>query len=168
MPDAVVHYERGRVAAGQLHTYWGLGITTSEAIYSTDCTAILLREAPSKLPVHINEKGMITVLYPGSEGCGLLEGDTVLSVDGLPFGDTWLTSEHHVARLRSRPGASVRIIAVRPGTGRVEGTVRCQENPRSYLRKPSAFDTSRYTVRTIEKNGRPVWNAKPKVDDRSY
>lgn len=148
MPDAIAYREGGMYQAGQIHAYWGYGVSTTSNVNLVVNAAICFREAPAKLPFRMAPSAMVTVIDPIARDCGLLEGDTVLSIDGFavtPHDDA-MRSEHLVGRLRLRPGAPVRVIAIRPGTGRVEASVTPIENPRSYRTHHCGVDTARYDI----------------------
>ncbi|RTL25807.1 MAG: hypothetical protein EKK55_08760 [Rhodocyclaceae bacterium] len=56
----------------------------------------------------------------------------------------------------------MKVIAVRPGSGRIEGTIEPVENPKTFLQHRSAtVDLDRYKVLLRERDGVKRWS----VDD---
>ena len=75
---------------------------------------------------------MVTGFTPNSkaQASGITEGDRLVSIDGIPFpGEKkyWL-SKHYQPYLTKNPGDTCRIVWIRPGKGRMEGTVELVRN----------------------------------------
>lgn len=169
MPDAIVCFDEGTILTGATSVYWGFGISSSTPQYGVRSGAILLRECPAFLPIRMNESGLLTLIEDGAEVSGLVEGDTILSIDGQSVSTSpgWrVSSEHVVGRLSLSPGQQVKVIGIRPGTGRVSGTVKAIGNRRRYRKLSSLIDVSREEIEMyLDDGGRQRWSLTQKSDD---
>lgn len=161
MPDAYAYAEGNDQQVGFVSQHIGFGITTPSPVMATPYRVTLLREAPSILPFQLNDQGMVLAIQPQGGVQGLQEGDTVLSLNGVAIETDparRLSSSWWNERLRIKPGDTIAIVAVRPGTGRVTGTVNALPNPRSYLTAPSMPEADKMVVRTEQRSGHNAWS----------
>lgn len=90
--------------------------------------------APAKLGVHTNALNMVLLIENEDlRSAGLMEGDTLLTVDDVLYEPLDLRSPYLGRQFHWQPGLSVNLTWIRPGTGRMEGTVRLMENPPVHL-----------------------------------
>lgn len=115
---------------------FGAGIPWSEREYN----ACLYRLAPVCVGAKWDPAGMLVSVSDAGRASGLLEGDHLVSVDGTPilFGEGWMLSEHYAKLLALKPGDEVKLTWIRPGTGKLEGTVACGANPPTHMLLPDA------------------------------
>jgi hypothetical protein len=162
MPDAFLYTEGQAQQAGSVSQYIGFGISTNSPVMVLPCGVWLTREAPSVLALKLNQANMVVGIRDPSMVTGIQEGDTVLSVD-----DVTLETDGHAAarspalalRLRLKPGDTVKVIAIRPGTGKVSGEAKAMPNPREYLQIPGIPDLARVSV-TVSAGGSPHWRTR--------
>lgn len=129
--DVIVTYDAGPQYAGSIATYWGFGISTSQPLYAYTVRAICYRICPARLGVQTDESGMVTVIAPESDlrKAGLLEGDKLLSINGMGFTPgPAITSAHWIQLLKLQVGDEVNLVWIRPGAGRMEGIVKAYPN----------------------------------------
>lgn len=173
MPDAVVHGDDSPIMVGSrgAQTNFGrFGFGSQRAIYKTPSYGVCCREAPSVIPVRTDENLMVVEVGDHARSCGLLEGDLLVSINGVAVqkGQDALRSLHHSERLRIQPGARVKLGWIRPGTGKLEGEVDALPNPRTYLNEADCADLSEYTVLPATRQGRPAWKAKHASSDDPF
>src|SRR5262245_10274024 len=119
-PDLVSYEFGGDVATGSVSQYWGWGIATSTPTYSHAYTAWCFRATEAVLPFKLNRSGMILEIDPSEASCGLLEGDTIVSVNGGVYDEKLgVNSSWFGMRLSIHPGNEIDVQAIRPGTGRI-------------------------------------------------
>jgi hypothetical protein len=122
-PDLIIVQSPQTQRTGTYHSF-GLYSGLSTPIYTKTITLWACRYTKARLGMlWDNETHMVTVisnkaLYEG----GLLEGDTIISIDDAPIPPT------HDAMLDWDPGQVVRLIWIRPGTGRMAAEVKLIHN----------------------------------------
>jgi hypothetical protein len=173
MPDAVVYGENTPINVGSRGSHMSIGrvgFGSQRAIYKTPSYGVCCREAPSVIPVRTDDNLMVIDVGDQARGCGLLEGDLLVSINGVVIekGGNALRSLHHKDRLRIQPGAKVKLGWIRPGTGKLEGEVEALPNPRTYLEEPDCADLSEYTVGPATRQGGPAWKAKHDSSDDPF
>ena len=146
-PDVVVYSEGDPIQTGGTAYYLGWGVSTLSPTYARQGWVTCFRASTCVLPF-VTDNNMILSFRDGSDAkaAGLLEGDTVVSVDGASILKGTIDSPHFRVALEMTPEKKVRVAAVRPGTGRVEADVTPSPNPRSYLTLPDARDLRDYTL----------------------
>lgn len=142
-PDVVLLQDAGKQYAGAVGVYWGFGISTAQPVYNRLFRATCFRLAPASIGALWNDLGMITLVVEGSaaQKSGLQEGDTLMSIDGIPVahGEEALRSPHHAHLLGLEPGQILRFVWIRPGTGRMAGSGECTSNPPTHLDMPDSI-----------------------------
>jgi hypothetical protein len=124
LADILVFYPQESSYAGSTSQYVGLGISVSSANYRPRSTVFCYRACPAYVGIKRNEMQMITwVTEELREEAGIQEGDTLVSVNGhsVTTNTGQYTSAFDGELLRLREGDEVRLIWIRPGTGRMEG-----------------------------------------------
>lgn len=155
MPDVVV-YEDGKqstsVAPGA-PVYFGTALVFSSTQHS--CAAVVCRDAPACLPfTYRGETLMVLELGPGAREAGLIEGDTVTSINSIPLATKqppW-ASPLHQQRIEWRPGQSVRVGLIRPGRGAFDVEVRLIENARSYATEQDHYSVAKRPMPVVERD----------------
>lgn len=126
-PDALLYFFGGEAVTGAVATYVGFGISTVNNVVRPQATAICCRACPISTGIRARRDYMVTSLDESAKACGILEGDTVLTIDGCsvehPADDV---SEWAHRVLAKRPGDKLRVVWIRPGTGRMEGEIVAQ------------------------------------------
>jgi hypothetical protein len=114
----------------------GSGIPWSEREYN----ACLYRLAPASIGARWDPAGMLVSVSDAGRAAGLLEGDHLISISCTPilYGQGWMQSEHYAKLLALKPGDEVKLSWIRPGTGKLEGIVRCEANPPTHMLLPDA------------------------------
>lgn len=102
----------------------------------TILAATAFRLAPTRLGIAIDDDGMVTSLDERMRESGILEGDTITSVDGQEVipGGGWSASPHYAVILRGKPEQRVELGWIRPGTGRMVGQSILLASDRESLR----------------------------------
>ncbi len=96
--------------------------------------SVAYRIAPARLGVETNSMNMVLAIdNPDLSAAGLLEGDTLLSVDDALYEPLDLRSPYLGRQFHWRPGMTVDVVWIRPGTGRMEGSAALIENPPVHL-----------------------------------
>lgn len=131
--DVVLLYDTGMREVGQVHTYWGFGITTSQPTYKRSVEGFCFRICPARLGILCDESNMVLSMDENLKESGLLEGDTILSIDGVPWEASSVKSGRFLKLLGLEAGGEVKLIWIRPGTGRMEGMLKAMANPPSHL-----------------------------------
>jgi len=166
MPDVVAYGEGGSVYTGSVGQYWGFGVSTSTPVYGVECFAYLLRRQKAKTGLTVDKTGMIVAINPDCKAQGLLEGDKVLSINGVAWdSENWRASSHLCELLKLRPGEPAKFIAIRPGTGRVEGSITAIPVEVDNGKRATEISTKQYEVRLIMKKDQHVWQSVRKGDD---
>jgi hypothetical protein len=138
--DLIILQQGDKVYAGSVGNYWGFGVTTTQPVYHDLLFGGCFKIPAGRLGLFSDETGMIIVLTEGGHAreAGLLEGDKILSMDGVPW-DKSQNSGLPTKLLGLRPDQVVNLVCVRPGTGRLEGKVKCIPNPPVHLNLPDVF-----------------------------
>lgn len=142
-PDVVMFAEAGTSYAGStssasavpLSGGGAVAVGFSQPIYVNNIVGICCRLAPVSLGIRWNDSGMVNEMRESAKSSGMLEGDTIVSIDGaaVTFGAKWLNSPHYVRLMKHKVGDEVPVIWIRPGTGRMEGKLRLSENKPTYM-----------------------------------
>lgn len=129
-PDYMVYQRGGANYAGSVSTYVGFGVAVSNPNYRQNATAWCFRVAPATIGVKLNKSLMVTNLTEEARASGLQEGDTILTIAGasLEAPSSAQVSEWRSKMLDVQVGEVVKVIWVRPGTGRMEGDLVMQPN----------------------------------------
>lgn len=94
-----------------------LELMTSSALHC-------MRRLPVGLGIVLGSEGMARELTERARESGLLDGDTVLSVDGVPLEQDAQLGGHLLGK---RPGDVVELQWIRPGSGRMSGRLTLGE-----------------------------------------
>lgn len=118
----------------------GYGSAFAHATYGTSVNATAYRVAPAKMGFGTDTSGMINAISNKSLlAAGLLEGDTLVSINGVPA-SLDVRSRHYPMALALEPGDDIAIVWIRPGTGRMTGTGQALENPPTHLAMQVSFE----------------------------
>lgn len=141
-PDFILVGEPGSFQSGAISNHIGYGMFISTPIYGRFIDAWGYRLRPSRFPWHVDNDGTLLVIRDGSNlrEAGMLEGDRILSVAGIAFPkkDDANPTSYLNAMLDLPVGASVEVVWIRAGTGRMSGIVKTVENPPIHLALPDA------------------------------
>ena len=124
-PDFIVVSEPTRQNVGAVHSFNG-GFGMSTPVIQKQITLWGLRYTPARLGITWDSDSLMvtSIRNPGLYDAGLLEGDTLISLDGVPFPKTDSGEQTwHLRALQNRPGQEAEIIWIRPGVGRMAATV---------------------------------------------
>jgi hypothetical protein len=122
-PDVIIYAPAGATFAGMVSNYIGFGVTMSNAVYRPQADAYCMRLAPISLGVHIDEHQMVIDLDDATRASGIQEGDKLISVNGRSVKpDANGISEMSSEALSLKPGSPIKLIWIRPGTGRMDGS----------------------------------------------
>lgn len=119
-PDVIVTSQSSHQNVGSVHSFSG-GMGMSMPVTQKQITLWGMRYTPAKLGLKWDRDSFMVTSISNSAlyDAGLLEGDTVLSLDGNAFPKTAIAKEAWNARYLSyTPGQEVEIIWIRPGEGR--------------------------------------------------
>ncbi|MCA8976784.1 MAG: hypothetical protein KDC98_18825 [Planctomycetes bacterium] len=137
-PDYIVVHEGGSQVTGAVSNYIGFGMSIARPIRRSYADCICYRLAPVALGLMWDDRCMVLVVDEELRAeCAIQEGDTVMSIGGLSVrrnNDNPL-SDFDAARLALRPGQSVEIVWIRPGTGRMSDTATLRQPPELTLPK---------------------------------
>ena len=129
-PDLIIVTSPQTQRTGTYHSFgWYSGFSTP--IYTKTITLWAYRYIKARLGVSWDrESHMVTVIRNKAlYKAGLLEGDTLISIDETPVP---ATPEAHMAWSREKfdwePGQVVKLIWIRPGTGRMTAEVKLINN----------------------------------------
>jgi hypothetical protein len=139
--DVVMVSDRGMSNVGSVETYWGFGVTTHETVLRRVLQAICFRVNPGRPGLRCDNSGMVVYVDPEMTDAEIKEGDHLLQIDGAPVShgpQDAATSSHHVRLLQAEPGRKVKVVWIRPGTGRMESTIAILPNTTTYLSLPDA------------------------------
>jgi hypothetical protein len=160
-PDFMIYAPQGAAFAGTVSTYVGFGITTSSPTYRPQGVAICFRETGFSTGMVWDERLMVTELSESARGVGILEGDTLVSIDGASMAAaSGQLSAWHLKAMQHKPGDKVPVVWIRPGTGRMEGTLLLQP-PTEW--PPIRSFTTDYEARVKAAAGadrNPVWSGR--------
>jgi hypothetical protein len=127
-PDALLYSFQGEVTAGAVATYVGFGISTVTHIVRPQAGAFCCRASPIALGIRMRADHMVLEVEDHVRASGILEGDTILTIDGAavdpPLEDV---SEWALRALTKIPGDNLKVVWIRPGTGKMEGTLVAQK-----------------------------------------
>lgn len=134
-PDLVLWQFRGQSYAGSTSAYMGFGMWTSVPTYENHVEGLACRLAPAYLPLRPAPDGTVLAVDESVRSCGIIEGDRLLSVADQPIqaGDAWSTSPHFRVFLGAKPGDAIKLVWIRPGTGRMEGNIAAVATDRAML-----------------------------------
>ena len=128
-PDFIVFEDLGSAYSGQVTQYFGYGIATSQPMYRPQAVAYCCRITPGLLGLAWDDKEMVTKIREEQRASGILEGDTLVSIDGKTVhSDTGTMSEFTRAFLDIAAGQVIKLVWIRPGTGRMEGELNVLPN----------------------------------------
>lgn len=123
-PDFVIAKAPDLKDAGTIYSFSG-GLGMSSRVYQKQRALFAYRYQAARIGIRWSEDGMVTAITnQGLYDAGLLEGDTMISIDGIPFPksqdaqDAW-----HAHTLGWKPGDEIELIWIRPGEGRMQGTI---------------------------------------------
>jgi len=142
-PDVLYMGTPGTTYAGSMGSAaasGGVAVGWSAPVYGFDLEAYCYRLSPVQLGVDCDGDGMVVAVRDESRKSGIIEGDHLVSLDGLPikYGKDFSKSPHLRKLLKLKPGDEVTLVWIRPGTGRMEGKLTCLENPPIHLSLPDA------------------------------
>jgi hypothetical protein len=167
MPDAAVFQEEDAQVVGSVSQYWGWGVATSSPVYGIPGFLVGYREAPALLPFRFKrETGMVTLIRDPAKCVGMLEGDSLILVGDIDVsggaGSEKQFSPLHAVRLSAMPGDKLRVVWIRPGQGRMEGTAELIANPHTYRQRPDGVELGLGEPRvSTDGKGRPCWEFSP-------
>lgn len=141
-PDFAVLHDLGTYDAGTVSQYWGHGLMTERRVYEQIAELVCWRLAPVSLDLEVRRKDGIVLRTPPRErfdGAELLEGDELLTIDEIPFrfGERWLYSPHWKHLLGLKVGDRVNLVWLRPGVGRMNGSLRVVANGSAWRQLPT-------------------------------
>lgn len=163
MPDALSYSEGQARVDGVVSQHVGFGVSTGYSTRSVPYRLTLYREAEAVMPVRCaRETGMIVNIRDAAAAVGMQEGDFLVQIAGIDAlfksDDAWAQSPLQALRLSWKPGDSVQVAWIRPGTGRMEGAMKLLPSAKSYRSSPDAIDLKMGEVNMRTKsNGQVVW-----------
>jgi hypothetical protein len=128
-PDFLIYENGGQGYAGQVTQYVGYGAAFSQPVFRPQGAVHCCRIAPCRLGVKWDDKFMVTNIDEAQRSSGIIEGDTVISIDGKsvdPQGA--FMSDYKMSFLGYAVDQEVKVIWIRPGTGRMEGNIKMIPN----------------------------------------
>lgn len=149
--DILVIRDAGETYAGSSSTsfYLGNGVSTAFSVpsYASVFYGTCYRVNPAKLGIQ-TDKNLILVNITNENlyKIGILEGDRFVSINGAPY-----TTEGSPELLKIKPDEDVKILAIRPGTGKIERSVRSMNNDSTYLSIPDLYDWNEVRKNTDKK-----------------
>lgn len=160
-PDFLIYVPQGASYAGSVSTYIGFGVTTSSPTYRPQGMAFCMREVGFATGIRINDQNMVTEVASEVATSGIQEGDTLVSIAGnsVERVNNQL-SPWQVEALRHKPGDKVKLVWIRPGTGRMSGEAVLQP-PREWpqVRSFTADYEARLKAAAAEDRN-PVWSGR--------
>lgn len=143
-PDYLIYAPQGSAYAGTVSTYIGFGVSTSSAVTRPQGIAYCMRELGFSTGLRWDDRNMVTEVSDKARSIGILEGDTLVSIAGsaVSFSGSQ-ASPWSTESLRWKPGDIVKLIWIRPGTGRMEGELA--------LDPPTPWPTIRSFIQDHEK-----------------
>lgn len=143
-PDFLIYQNGGAGYAGQVTQFVGYGVAMSQPVYRPQGLVHCCRVSPAKLGVRFDDKAMVMDVQESQRSSGIQEGDTILNIDGKSLDAANGTlSEFRMASLGFQVGQEVKVVWIRPGTGRMEGVVRLIPNtemPKGLVSLTAMFD----------------------------
>jgi len=120
--------------AGTVSSYWGFGVSTNQLVYARSITGVCFRVRPSRHGITTDETGLVLAIDDTARKSGILEGDTIMSIDGQPWRSIGrFPSAREVCLLGKLVGSSAQLVWIRAGTGRMSGEIALQANPPTHL-----------------------------------
>jgi len=130
-PDAILVFpEASKVTGVQNHLVFTPYVGMVSFATPTSSTAVVgyaMRAVRARLPFeHDLVTGMVLTIHDRQAAPDLLEGDTITTVDGEPARPPkrWPEWTLYPRLLEHVPGSEVLVEWIRPGTGRMQGTMR--------------------------------------------
>ena len=125
--DVVFFEEHEPRHVGEVGIYWGYGVSTSESVYRGTSSGLCCRLASATLGIVTDDTNMVMTLPPEIRQSGIQEGDSLLSVNGIPWSSR---ADSALWRLyvKLSPGDEVELVWLRPGIGRMAGRARALTN----------------------------------------
>jgi hypothetical protein len=143
-PDFLIYQNGGAGYAGQVTQFVGYGMAMSQPVYRPQGLVHCCRVAPAKMGLRFDDKAMVTDILDSQRVSGIQEGDTILNIDGKTVDTANGTlSEYRMASLGFSVGQEVKVVWIRPGTGRMEGVIRLIPNtemPTGLVSMTAMFD----------------------------
>lgn len=165
-PDAILVYpEASKVTGVQNHLVYSPFVGMVSFATPTSSTAVVgyaMRAARARLPFdHDLVTGMVLTIHDRAACADLLEGDTITAIAGEPARPPkrwpeWTLYPHLLALV---PGGEVHVAWIRPGTGRMQATMRALP-PRSPHRAAVDSIDTRWMPpieTTTDERGRVSW-----------
>lgn len=105
---------------------------------------VCCRLAPVRLGIHWDDAGIIMAIEDTARGSGIEEGDKIVSIANAPvlIGAKWMQSPHYLRLLQLHVDTQVRLVWIRPGTGRSEGLLTLAANPLTFSEFPGGIEMS--------------------------
>lgn len=125
-PDFLLYEAKGTAYAGSVGQHVGFGIVTSTPVYRPQGSAYCCRLMPISLGFGWNATAqmVIAVTDDARAQSGIQEGDTVVTIDGFAVTPPTQGQSPVLAHLLTlKPGDTVDVVWIRPGTGRMSGQV---------------------------------------------
>jgi hypothetical protein len=122
-PDFIMFASRGAANVGTVTQHVGFGVYSSSPVYRPQASAWCCRIAPSYTGMSFDKNCMVVGVEEWARPCGIQEGDTLISIAGagVKSPSEERVPEWSVKRLALKPGTDVKVIWIRPGSGRMEG-----------------------------------------------
>jgi hypothetical protein len=152
-PDIIIWDPEGSQTTGAVSSYLGFGLSTTSLVTQQAISAVALRVAQTSLGLRLGSDSMVMHVHDDARASGILEGDRLVSVDGLEVqtGPNAWGSAHYQVMLRGKVGQPVQLVWIRPGTGRMEGTSTLLPNDRSRLQSLPIAERPRTQYRRVQR-----------------
>lgn len=163
MPDAVSYSEGPARVDGVVTQHVGFGVSTGVATRSVPYRLTLYREAEAVMPVSCAQgTGMIIKIRDAVAAGGMQEGDFLVQVGDVEVLfkslEDWAQSPLQALRLSWKPGDAVQVAWIRPGTGRMVGSMKLLPSAKSYRSCAGSIDLKMGEVNMrTNSNGQVVW-----------
>ncbi|MFY9340840.1 MAG: hypothetical protein WAT39_00030 [Planctomycetota bacterium] len=137
-PDFLLYEDQGSAQAGSTSTHVGFGVFVNQPTYRGQGAVWCCRLAPSSAGFRADNAFMVMSIEDEARVSGLQEGDTVLTLNGAEVKppNQKQCSPWQIARFTVRPGDDIKVVWIRPGTGRMEGTFKALP-PQPMTKTPS-------------------------------
>ncbi|MEM7167649.1 MAG: hypothetical protein AAF581_19505 [Planctomycetota bacterium] len=159
--DLVIFQDASHVNAGSVSVYHGFGVTSNIPVRVGVIEAICYRACDAELGFLTDKDGVVLTLSGEARRSGLQEGDRILSWnDGpfkLPAGTYEQAAQASLRALNLSVGDAVRLVWVRPGSGRMEGTLYAYESPGVSRLKDTLVWKERPKRHAMEDDDRDLW-----------
>ena len=123
--DVVIVNQPQSQNTGSIYIDYGIGIGSIQPVYTNSLQGTCFRIARCSIGLTSDRNGMVTSFASDSSAktTGILEGDTIVSINGVPWAwnDGVYLGQQNALRLSLKPGDELRIVWIRPGTGRMDG-----------------------------------------------